>query len=98
MSLNPRGRRGGLATRICRWIGGIALILVGLVFAFPGIPGPGLLIVLFGVMVLLPESPWLRRKYVRLKRRYPRIFAAVEKRFRKRKRRPDTTRSIRRAA
>ena len=80
-------RKGGLLRRIARWAGGIALILVGLVFAFPGIPGPGLLLVIVGVMVLMPESPWLRKKYVKLKHRYPRVFAAAEKWTRRRSRR-----------
>lgn len=87
MSLNPRDRRGNLIVRIGRWTAGILLILVGLVFAFPGIPGPGLLIALFGVLVLLPESRWLQRKYVKLKRRYPRLVGAVERRFRRSRRR-----------
>jgi hypothetical protein len=78
-------RKGGLLQRIARWVGGIALILVGLVFAFPGIPGPGLLLIVFGVMVLMPESRWLRKKYARLKHRYPRVFAMVEKWLRRRR-------------
>jgi UPF0716 family protein affecting phage T7 exclusion len=89
MSLNPRARRRevGLVRRISRWVAGIALIVVGLVLAVPGIPGPGLLLALFGVLVLLPESRWLQKKYAAMKRRYPRAFGAVERRFRRRSRR-----------
>jgi hypothetical protein len=58
----------------------LALIVVGLVLSIPGIPGPGLLIVLVGVFVLLPESRWLRKQYVALARRYPKIFHLVEAR------------------
>lgn len=98
MSLNQRSRRNvGLVRRIGRWGAGSLLILVGLVFAIPGIPGPGLLLVLFGVLVLLPESRWLQRKYVALKRRYPRAFHTLEKRFRRRRPRIGR-RSSRRAA
>jgi hypothetical protein len=50
------------------------LIVVGLVLSIPGIPGPGLLVALIGVFVLLPESRWLRKKYVSLARRYPKLF------------------------
>jgi hypothetical protein len=50
------------------------------VLSIPGIPGPGLLIVLLGVFVLLPESRWLRKKYVSLARRYPKLFHFVEAR------------------
>ena len=98
MSLNPRDRRGSLIVRIGRWTAGILLILVGLVFAVPGIPGPGLVFSLFGVMVLLPESRWLQRKYVKLKRRYPRFVAAVERRFRRSRRRRAARRELSRPA
>jgi len=54
--------------------------VVGLVLSIPGIPGPGLLIALIGVFVLLPESRWLRKKYVSLARRYPKLFHPVESR------------------
>jgi UPF0716 family protein affecting phage T7 exclusion len=52
----------------------LALIVV------PGIPGPGFLVILIGIFVLLPESRWLRKKYAALKRRYPRIFSPIETR------------------
>src|SRR6185503_8056560 len=66
--------------RLARWGAAIALIILGLVLSVPGIPGPGLLIVLLGVFVLLPESRWLRKKYVALARRYPKLFHLVEAR------------------
>lgn len=75
-----------LLKRIGRWTLAIVVILVGLVLTLPGIPGPGLLVVLIGVLLLLPESRWLRRRYVRLKRRYPRIFEPLERRRRRRRR------------
>jgi len=54
--------------------------VIGLVLSIPGIPGPGLLVALIGVFVLLPESRWLRKKYVSLARRYPKLFHPVETR------------------
>jgi hypothetical protein len=88
---------------VARWTGGIALIIVGLALSLPGIPGPGILIVLVGLFVLLPESPWLQRTYSRLKRRWPRLVQPME--WRRRRRRiarrrrdpPDDTRSRRSA-
>jgi len=50
------------------------------VLSIPGIPGPGLLVVLLGIFVLLPESRWLRKKYVALARRYPKLLHLVEAR------------------
>ena len=66
--------------RLARRAAAFALIALGLVLSIPGVPGPGLLIVLIGVLVLLPESRWLRKKFVRLKRRYPRLFHPIEAR------------------
>ena len=75
-----------LLVRIARWIAGSGLILLGLVLSVPGIPGPGILIVLVGVLVLMPESRWLRKRYVQLRRKYPRVFSPIEL-YRKRRRR-----------
>jgi len=69
-----------LIKRLLRWVLALTLIVVGLVLSIPGIPGPGLLIVLSGVFVLLPESRWLRKKYAALKRRFPRLFSPIESR------------------
>jgi hypothetical protein len=56
----------------------IALIVFGLALSIPGIPGPGLLIVLVGLFVLMPESRWLRKKYVALAHRYPRLSRPIQ--------------------
>ena len=66
--------------RVARWAAALALIVFGLVLSIPGVPGPGLLIVLVGVFVLLPESRWLRKKFAALKRRYPKLFHPIETR------------------
>ncbi len=66
--------------RVARWAAALALIVFGLVLSIPGVPGPGLLIVLVGVFVLLPESRWLRKKFAALKRRYPKLFHPIERR------------------
>jgi UPF0716 family protein affecting phage T7 exclusion len=57
------------------------------VLAIPGVPGPGFVVILLGIMVLLPESRWLRKKYAALKRRYPRVFEPLERRRRARRQR-----------
>jgi hypothetical protein len=91
MSLNPiaRWRREtGLFRRAFRWIGAVVLVAAGLLLSVPGIPGPGFVLLIAGVLVLLPESRWLQRKYVKLRRRYPRVFGPVERRFLRRRRRP----------
>jgi len=69
-----------LLKRIARWAVALVLIGVGLLLSIPGVPGPGFLVILIGVFVLLPESRWLRKKYAALKQRYPRIFSPIESR------------------
>ena len=69
-----------LLKRIARWAAALALIAIGLVLSIPGIPGPGILVILIGIFVLLPESRWLRKKYAALKQRYPRVFHPIESR------------------
>jgi hypothetical protein len=69
-----------LLKRVARWAAALGLIAIGLVLSVPGIPGPGILVILIGIFLLLPESRWLRKKYAALKRRYPTIFSPIESR------------------
>ena len=69
-----------LLKRIARWTAALLLIVIGLVLSVPGIPGPGILVILIGIFLLLPESRWLRKKYAALKRRFPRLFHPIESR------------------
>ena len=57
---------------------GFALLAIGLVFSIPGVPGPGLLIVLIGLLVLASEFHWARRLIENLRRRFPRVAAHLE--------------------
>jgi hypothetical protein len=75
----------GLLKRVVRWTAGLVLVMTGLVLSIPGVPGPGILVALIGILVLLPESRWLRKRYARLKRRHPRLFGPLE-RYRRRRR------------
>jgi Putative transmembrane protein (PGPGW) len=65
------GWRGHL--RIC---GGFLALFIGLILAIPGVPGPGILLILLGLMVLSSRFVWAKRmlewckrtwKHVRLK-------------------------------
>ena len=67
----PRGlhsRRSMLqhTIRASRLVLGLALALVGLVLALPGVPGPGLLVAFLGLTVLSAEFEWARRLRDRL--------------------------------
>ncbi len=67
----PRGlhsRRSMLqhTIRASRLVLGLALVLVGLVLALPGVPGPGVLVMFVGLTVLSTEFEWARRLRDRL--------------------------------
>lgn len=40
---------------------GFLLILVGLLLSIPGVPGPGLVLVALGLVLLSEQFPWARR-------------------------------------
>ena len=64
-----------------RWAGiigknlaGVVLIVLGVVMSLPGIPGPGLVTILFGVMLVdFPGRRWLEHKLVS----QPRVLTAI---------------------
>ncbi len=67
--------------RAIRWAGiigknlaGVILIVLGVVMSLPGIPGPGLLTILFGVMLVdFPGKRRLEQKFVS----QPRVLKAI---------------------
>ena len=61
-------RTGDLLWRACRIVGGIVVILVGLFLSLPGIPGPGIVVIVLGLGILSSEFDWAERLYTRLKK------------------------------
>ncbi len=55
--------------RILRAFFGFFLIAVGLILALPGIPGPGLLVALGGLVLLSEHFHWARRLLAWAKRK-----------------------------
>jgi len=53
--------------RACRIIGGLVLLVAGLFLSFPGIPGPGIVLVVLGLGVLSQEFFWAAKLRARLK-------------------------------
>jgi len=47
--------------RIGRVVLGLAALVAGAVLALPGVPGPGVLVIFFGLTVLSHEFHWARR-------------------------------------
>ena len=59
---NPAVRWAGI---IGKNLAGVILIALGVVLSLPGIPGPGLVTILFGVMLVdFPGRRWLEHKIV----------------------------------
>ncbi|MDX1658502.1 MAG: PGPGW domain-containing protein [Nitriliruptorales bacterium] len=48
---------------------GSALVVVGVALSLPGVPGPGLLLIIAGLAVLSKEFDWAQRLTTRLKER-----------------------------
>jgi Putative transmembrane protein (PGPGW) len=61
--------------RKLRIAGGFALVVVGALLALPGVPGPGMVLMLLGLWLLSSHFPWANNALQRLKRiRKPRVM------------------------
>lgn len=59
---------------------GMGWTIIGLGALMSPLPGPfGLPVAIVGGIILLRNSPSARRRFVRLKRRFPRLFHPVER-------------------
>jgi len=71
--------------RVARWalIGlGVVVILLGIAIA--PLPGPGgLPVIVVGLMILLRNSFWAKRQFVRLHRRHPRTVSPIRRLLRR---------------
>ncbi len=65
--------------RIVKAILGFLLILVGLLLAVPGIPGPGLALVALGLLLLSEQFPWARRILEWAKQKWNRLREKVSR-------------------
>ena len=51
----------GLLTKLIVTIVGVAVMLVGVVLSGPGVPGPGFVVIIFGLAILATEWAWADR-------------------------------------
>jgi uncharacterized protein (TIGR02611 family) len=56
-----RNRIIGLVTKVVITIVGTLVILVGIVLSGPGVPGPGFVVIVFGLAILSTEFEWAER-------------------------------------
>jgi len=67
--LTPFGRARRIVWRALILIAGSAVILAGVVLSLPGIPGPGVVVILAGLALLATEFAFARRLLQRLRER-----------------------------
>jgi Putative transmembrane protein (PGPGW) len=58
-----------------RIVSGLALIGIGLILAIPFVPGPGVPLVIAGLVILSPHFRWARRLVDWAKRKFERVRA-----------------------
>lgn len=76
--------------RVFQMILGFLLMAVGPLLLAPT-PGPfGTIVFAFGLALILRNSPWARRRYVRYSRRYPRVQKMVNFGLRRKQKRKST--------
>jgi uncharacterized protein (TIGR02611 family) len=69
--------------RVLRITGGILLLVVGLFFMIPGVPGPGFVLVLLGLSILAVDFVWAHRLKTHLKNHSDNLVAKIKRRFTK---------------
>jgi uncharacterized protein (TIGR02611 family) len=57
-----------LATKIVVTIVGTLVIMVGIILSGPGVPGPGFVVIIFGLAILSTEFEWAERLLMRARR------------------------------
>jgi tellurite resistance protein TerC len=63
--------------RMIRIVGGIVVLLVGIVLAIPGVPGPGLILVFVGLSILAIDFVWAHRLKTKLHDQAGKLFRKV---------------------
>jgi len=63
--------------RVLRITSGIVLLVVGLVFMIPGVPGPGFPFVILGLSILAVDFVWAHRLKTHLKTQANRVVDKV---------------------
>ena len=65
------------AKRILRITAGLVLLVVGAVLMLPGVPGPGIVLVLFGLSILAVDFVWAHRLKTHLKKHADKVVDKI---------------------
>jgi len=63
------------AKRVLRITSGIVLLVLGVIMMVPGVPGPGLLLIFFGLSILAVDFVWAHRLKTHLKTQTDKVVA-----------------------
>ena len=63
--------------RVLRITSGFVLLAVGLILMLPGVPGPGIVLVVAGLSVLAVDFVWAHRLKTHLKDRFDKVLTKV---------------------
>jgi len=63
--------------RVGRITGGVVVLIVGLILAIPGVPGPGLIFIFVGLSILAVDFVWARRLKRQLKHQADKVVRKV---------------------
>ena len=63
--------------RVIRITGGIVIVLVGLILAIPGVPGPGLLVIFIGLSILAMDFVWAHRLKTKIEHQAGKVIKKV---------------------
>jgi uncharacterized protein (TIGR02611 family) len=79
----------GHGKRVALTVAGLSLILVGVAFASPFVPGPGILTILAGLAILAGEYDWAKDAHHWVRTKAQRFLDRVRRRIRRKARRSD---------
>ena len=65
--------------KVLRISGGLVLLLVGAILALPGVPGPGIAIMLGGLAILAEYFLWARRLFDWAKSKWDKVADRLKK-------------------
>jgi uncharacterized membrane protein len=65
---------GYLLWRLCRIIFGLTLLLLGLFMSIPGVPGPGIVVIVLSFAVLSRDFHWAERAHAYVKQKWHEVL------------------------
>ncbi|MCE7936785.1 hypothetical protein DYH10_03280 [Candidatus Saccharibacteria bacterium CPR2] len=65
--------------RVANDLVGFTLLVIGLILSLPGLPGPGLLVILLGLGLLARNYPWAKKPLETAKKYYEKAKAKLIK-------------------